>query len=239
MKIENKSNIEPISIAEHADCMDFMEGFPDKFFDLAIVDIPYGNTCSLSGGNATKDGFKDYWSKITGKGHWNNLPDRSYFDELFRITKNQIMWGANHFTSFLPHSSGWVFWDKGQRNFSFSDGELAFTSFNCKLKVLDLPRAYLQKEFRIHPTQKPVELYKWLLVNYAKKGDKILDTHLGSQSSRIAAWDLGFDFWGCELDKDYFQQGNKRFQDHIKQPNMLNELDIKPMKQVGLFEGGK
>jgi site-specific DNA-methyltransferase (adenine-specific) len=169
-------------------------------------------------------------------------PKPKYFNELFRVSRNQIIWGYNHLSDMLPSCREFVFWYKRQPVITFADGELAWTSFQKTAKCFDYSHILTtleNKGVKIHPTQKPAALYKWLLTNYAKQGDKILDTHLGSQSSRIAAYDLGFDFWGCELDKDYFQQGNKRFQDHIKQPNMLNELDIKPMKQVGLFEGGK
>jgi len=203
------------------DCMDGMKQYPDKYFDLAIVDIPYGETCKLSGGKAAKDGYGKYWDKVTDEGNWNTLPHADYFKELFRVSKNQIMWGANHFVSYLPHSSGWIFWDKGQKNFSFSDGELAYTSFQQKLRAVIIHRAELHKEDRFHPTQKPIKLYKWLLENYAKAGNKILDTHLGSGSSRIAAYDLGFDFTGYELDTDYYLAQEKRFKNHIAQQSLF------------------
>lgn len=199
------------------DCMEFMKDVPDKFYDLAIVDPPYGETCKLSGGRAKKDGFADYWDKITNEGNWNVAPNREYFEQLFRVSKNQIIWSANHYPNYLPPSSGWIFWDKGQRDFSFSDGELAFTSFDKKLKAVTIHRAELQKENRFHPNQKSVKLYEWLLINYAKVGDKILDTHGGSQSSRIACYNLGYALDIIELDNEYFDQGNKRFEQHKKQ----------------------
>lgn len=201
----------PISEVFNEDNMIGMSRYPDKFFDLAIVDPPYGETCKLSGGKASKDGYADYWDKISEKGNWNNAPNKEYFSELFRVSKNQIIWGANHYPQHLPPSSGWIFWDKGQRNFSFSDGELAFTSFGIKLKAPILHRAALHLEDRFHPTQKPSRLYQWLLTNYAKPNDRILDTHMGSQSSRIAAYLMGFDYYGWEIDKEYFEKGNKRF----------------------------
>jgi len=207
----------PISETYNMDCMEYMRQFPDKHFELAITDPPYGETCKLTGGKAKKDGYADYWDKITDNGNWNIAPDKGYFNELFRVSKNQIIWGANHYPQHLPPSSGWIFWDKGQRDFSFSDGELAYTSFQRKLKAKLLHRSELHKEDRFHPTQKPVALYKWLLHNYAKPGDKILDTHLGSGSSRIAAYDLGFDFYATELDKDYFDAQEKRFQNFKSQ----------------------
>lgn len=207
----------PISEVTNEDCMKLMSRYQDKYFDLAIVDPPYGATCNLEGGTGKKNGFREYWDKANGDGNWNIAPDINYFNELFRVSKNQIIWGANHLANYLPASSGWVFWDKGQRNFSFSDGELAYTSFNVKLRAVTIHRQELQSERRMHPTQKPVKLYKYLLHHYAKEGDKILDTHLGSGSSRIAAHDLGYDFTACELDKDYFEAQEKRFKNHIAQ----------------------
>jgi site-specific DNA-methyltransferase (adenine-specific) len=207
--------------------MDFMRELPDKAFSLAIVDPPYGETCKLSGGKAKKDGYGKYWDKITEKGNWNVLPPPEFFKELFRVSKNQIIWGANHYTSFLPHSSGWIFWDKGQRDFSFSDGENAFTSFQVKLRAVTIHRSELHIEDRFHPTQKPVKLYTWLLQNYAKQGDTILDTHLGSGSSRIAAYDMGFDFTGIELDNDYFYLQEKRFAEHKAKQKLFTPEQLK------------
>lgn len=164
------------------DNMVLMARYPDKYFDLAIVDPPYGigrdgsvKTTSKHGGRKAHD-FKG-WDK--------SVPTETYFTELFRVSKNQIIWGANYFTKMLPPSMGWVFWDKGQRICN-SDGELAFTSFHQALRVAEYNRVELQIEGTIHPTQKPIKLYKWLLDKYAKPGDKILDTHLGSGSIAIA-----------------------------------------------------
>ena len=196
------------------DCIEFMQTLPYKFYDLAIVDPPYGIGI---------DGQKKSTSKHGGrrekvfKGWDNKTPDKNYWNELFRVSKNQIVWGANYFTEYLPPSMGWVFWDKGQRIYN-SDGELAFTSFQKALRVYELNRVFItQHGDTEHPTQKPVKLYEWLLMNYAKEGDKILDTHGGSQSSRIACFNLGFELDIIELDKDYFEAGNKRFEQHKKQ----------------------
>jgi site-specific DNA-methyltransferase (adenine-specific) len=196
------------------DCIEGIKQYPDNYFELAIVDPPYG---------IGYDGQRESTSKHGGrksyefKGWDNKIPDQIYFKELFRVSKNQIIWGANYFTKYLPSSMGWIFWDKGQRICN-SDGELAFSSFNKALRVVEYNRVEIAKNGgAIHPTQKPVKLYKWLLTNYAKEGDKILDTHLGSGSSRIAAYDLGFEFTGFELDKDYFEASEKRFQQHIAQ----------------------
>jgi site-specific DNA-methyltransferase (adenine-specific) len=194
--------------------MEFMKDVPDKFYDLAVVDPPYG---------IKVDGQKKSTSKHGGrreksfKGWDNQIPEKKYFDELFRVSKDQIIWGANYFTKYLPSSMGWIFWDKGQRICN-SDGELAFSSFQKALRVYELNRVFItQFGDTEHPTQKPVKLYEWLLINYAKEGDKILDTHGGSQSSRIACYNLGYALDIIELDKEYFDQGNKRFETHKQQ----------------------
>lgn len=195
-----------------------MSAFEDGYFELAIVDVPYGIKRDGNHSSKTKPFRKThgYGRKAHEfKGWDDNTPDESYFNELFRVSQNQIIWGANYLTPFLPPSMGWIFWDKGQRIFN-SDGELAFSSFDRALRVVEYNRIELLLEpgETIHPTQKPIKLYKWILKNYAKEGDKILDTHLGSGSSRIAAFDGGYDFTGYELDKDYFDAAEKRFQQH-------------------------
>lgn len=216
--------------------MDFMQGVPDKYYDLAIVDQPYGIGFD---GNTTVKGKSGKATTFSDKQHhekkdWDTKrPSVNYFIELQRISKNQIIWGGNYFADLLPPKKGWVFWDKkitNANNFNFSDGELAWTSFDCILRkiIYDwIGFGYLnnsQKERKIHPTQKPVALYKWLLQNYAKEGDKIFDSHVGSGSIRIACHDIGFSFEGCEIDIDYWQAQEQRFQEHIK--------------QGGLFEAG-
>jgi len=199
-----------------------MSRYPDNHFELAIVDPPYG---------IGKDGQKETTGGHGGrKAHtqkdWDKeIPPMSYFTELARVSKNQIIWGANYMTWYLAPSMGWIFWDKGQ-DINQSDGELAFTSFNQALRRIVLNRVELLKEGTIHPTQKPIKLYKWLLKKYAKEGDRILDTHLGSGSSRIAAHDMGFDFVGYEIDKDYFEAQEKRFQNHIKQGNLFQPNEM-------------
>jgi len=208
-----------ISEVFNIDCMEGMAKYPDKYFELAIVDPPYGND-NIKGGYTSGKGGGVAKQKNYNKSLWQfSEPDSIYFDEIYRITKNQIIWGANHYPYRFKKSSGWIFWDKLNGDVSFSDGELAYTSFNVGLRKFAfrwsgmLQQNMKNKEIRIHPTQKPVALYKWLLTNYAKEGDKILDTHLGSGSSRIAAYDMGFDFTGFELDKDYFDAQEKRFND--------------------------
>jgi len=195
------------------DCMEGMKEFPDKHFDLAIVDPPYG------GGQ-----HFNFRYGVGDQVYENRKPDPEYWEEIRRVSNNQIVWGGNYFTLNLPENRCWLVWNKGNPLDSFSDFELAWTSFNevCKSFSLDSygfnhADRKLTGNSTIHPTQKPVQLYKWLLKNYAREGDKILDTHLGSQSSRIAAYDGGFDFTGYELDKDYFDAGNKRFEQHKSQ----------------------
>ena len=198
------------------DCMTYMAGLPDKAFDLCIVDPPYGIGVNHNIGRRKGDRPSNYKPAI-----WDNQsPSEAYFNELFRISNNQIIWGANHFISKMPYNSScWLMWDKGfSEEVTFAQFELAWTSFTTTCKKFDmLPNL----SSRIHPTQKPVQLYKWLLKNYAKEGDRILDTHLGSGSSAIAAFDGGFDFVGCEIDKDYFDAAKKRFDIHCMQQKLF------------------
>lgn len=206
-----------ISIVENRDCMEAMKEFPDKFFDLAIVDPPYGIGVNHSMGRRKGDKPSGHKPAV-----WDNQsPNKGYFEELFRISKDQIIWGANHFISKMSIDSPcWLLWDKGfSEDLTFAQFELAWTSFKSTCKKYETPTNNGQK--KIHPTQKPIALYKWLLKNYAKEGDKILDTHLGSGSSRIAADSMGFDFWGYELDKEYFEASCKRFDQYKAQLNLF------------------
>jgi site-specific DNA-methyltransferase (adenine-specific) len=214
-----------ISEVTNEDCMEGMARYPDKYFDLAIVDPPYGIGMSNSNKrtkpsrpNSYTEKYKDYRYHDA---NWDNaIPTKEYFIELFRISKNQIIWGANYFCQYLPNGTGWIFWNKlnGLDN-CFSDGEFAFSSKGIRSKYFECStfRDLKGGKDRIHPTQKPVALYKWLLSNYAKQGDKILDTHLGSGSSRIAAYEMGFDFTAFELDTEYFEAQEKRYKNHIAQ----------------------
>ena len=209
----------PISETYNMDCIQGMKEYPDNYFQLAIVDPPYGinihkmnYTQSTNGGVAKR---KDYSSV----GDWDsNTPYAKYFIELMRVSKNQIIWGGNYFD--LPLTKSWLVWDKrteAKYSNDFADCELAWNSFDKPAKIFRwlwsgmMQQDMKNKEDRIHPTQKPVKLYEWLLMNYANAGDKILDTHLGSGSSRIAAHNLGFDFVGFELDKEYYENEQKRF----------------------------
>jgi site-specific DNA-methyltransferase (adenine-specific) len=233
----------PISTVECCDCMDFMAKFPDKFFDLAIVDPPYGIKESLKKRENNKtDKWKNPIKKIHNPKKWDLEPPRKkYFDELIRISQNQIIWGANHFISKIPlDSSCWVVWDKRNGDSDFADCELAWTSFKKAVRKFEWLWNGFQKQIperRIHPTQKPIALYVWLLENYAKPGDKILDTHMGSQSSRIAAYQMGFDFWGCEIDPEYFADGCKRFEKEAEQQALFTPEKTTD-KQNKLFKEG-
>lgn len=209
----------PESLVYNVDCMLMMREAPDQYFDLAIVDPPYGIEINMNMGRRAGK------RKMHTDKKWDDAtPDDLYFDELMRVSKNQIIWGGNYFP--LPLTKSWIFWDKEVPDgVSFADGELAWTSFDktlVKAKIRYTGFHGMENGGKIHPTQKPVALYKWLLKNYAREGDKILDTHLGSGSSRIAAYDGGFDFWGYELDKDYFDAGNKRFEQYKSQLRIWN-----------------
>ncbi len=203
----------------NTDCMEYMKGLDDNAFELAIVDPPYG---------IGEDGGKNRRGKSKHiKKKWDNeTPNLQYFEELKRVSKNQIVWGSNYFPEMLTSSMGWVCWDKKLDNSDFSDFELAYTSFNRAAKIFRYSknggsRTPAALADFIHPCQKPVKLYEWLLVNYAKEGDKILDTHLGSGSSAIAAHYGGFDFVGCELDEDYFKAASERIERETAQMDMF------------------
>ncbi len=224
------------------DCMEFMKDIPDNFYELAVVDPPYGTGASKpsikpksvkqKNGSILNTKNNNYTHK-----NWDDAPaDNNYFNELIRVSKNQIIWGVNFYDRIF--GKGRVVWDKMNGESDQYGCEIAYVSLNERTDVIrflwsgmfqgeniskDPRKAIIQQgnkklnEKRIHPTQKPVKLYEWLLMNYANEGDKILDTHLGSGSSRIAAYNLGYDFTGIELDREYFDASNKRFETHKKQ----------------------
>lgn len=243
------------------DNMNLMKRFSDNYFDLAIVDPPYGigeDGSNTHGRLIKKDGSfikkidkrsgreikvkpKNYISK-----KWDeNPPNKEYFNELIRVSKHQIIWGSNHFIENLPikNSSCWIVWDKINGETDFADCELAWTSFKTAVRQIrfmwngynqsqSLSEPELRhgnhalKEKRIHPTQKPVDLYKWILDKYAKQWDKILDTHLGSMSIAIACHDLGFELTGCELDKDYYDKGIERVKNYVSQLSLFKPEEL-------------
>lgn len=200
--------------------MELMAKYPDNYFDLAIVDPPYGIGVNMNAGRK-----KGEAKRYTDKKWDNSIPKEEYFKELFRVSKNQIIWGGNYFTEFLTPSMGWIVWDKNvPEGVSFSDFELAWSSFNIagkKVRIDYCGFIGLNGQKRIHPTQKPPQLYKWLLDKYAKQGDKILDTHLGSGSIAIACHDYGFDLTACELDKEYFDKAIERVKNHVAQQKLF------------------
>lgn len=223
----------PKSEVINGDCMGYLKDYPDNYFEFSLVDPPYGIGRDGTQGFATKKtkGFL-FDKKEYKKGDWDNeIPTKEYFKELFRISENQIIWGANYMTKILPPIKNFIYWHKkGQsKDDKFNEGELAYVSMG-RTRMVDIWwngfGTINSGEQRFHPTQKPVTLYKWLLKNYAKEGDTILDTHLGSGSSRIAAHDMGFDFTGYEIDKDYFDAQEKRFDNHIMQGNLFDPKDM-------------
>ena len=199
--------------ATNEDNMLMMARYPDDYFELAIVDPPYG----IDAGKMTMGCGKHIFKK--GKDWDSSVPDSNYFKELFRVSKNQIIWGGNYFI--LPLNNNWIIWDKLNPNLSFSEGEMAWCSIKKNVRIFKrlstLPDYDGKKR---HPTQKPIKLYEYCLLNYAKEGDKIVDTHRGSASLDIACHNLGFDLWTCELDTDYFNDGNKRLKQHQNQQVM-------------------
>ena len=200
--------------------MELMARYPDKYFDLAIVDPPYGiNLANMNMGlGNTPKASKVKNRKWKAKDWDNSIPSDEYFKELFRVSKNQIIWGGNYFN--LGICNKFIIWDKEiPEGLSFSDCEYAWTSFSGANKIFRYS-AYLNKIEKFHPTQKPPKLYKWLLDKYAKQGDKILDTHLGSGSIAIACHDYGFDLTACELDKEYFEKAMKRINNHTNQQRL-------------------
>lgn len=219
------------SVAYQMDCMEGLKQTPDKFYELCICDPPYG------GGQHFNFRFG-----VGDSVYQNDKPNHEYFQEIKRVSKNQIIWGGNYFAHDLPISRCWISWFKSQPLDNFSDFELAWTSFDRVSKQLNLESYGFRHsdkrngESTIHPTQKPVALYKWLLTNYAKPGDRILDTHLGSGSHRIAAWDMGFDFWAWENDPDYFAAMQKRFEAHISKPVLFAPEEMYNFEQTKLFD---
>ena len=203
---------------ENCDNMELMKRFPDNHFDLAIVDPPYGLDKKLSsgGGKMKNSPFKKLYKESN---QWDvSIPEKEYFDELFRVSKNQIIWGGNYFLNYLSNTRGIICWDKKQFMPTFSRIEFAWTSFDTVARLYEGTSTDLN---RFHPTQKPVALYKWILDKYAKKNDKILDTHLGSGSIAIACHDYGFELTCCELDLEYYDKAIQRIQNHVAQQKLF------------------
>jgi site-specific DNA-methyltransferase (adenine-specific) len=223
MKLTDKIEI------TNEDNMLLMARYPDNYFDLAIVDPPYGIGVSKNGFSTIGDGGKSCAPrKNYGIKSWDSeIPKEEYFKELLRVSKNQIIWGGNYFLDYLGATSCFIVWDKDNGDFSMADCELAWSSFNTAVRKVKirwsgmLQEDMKNKEIRLHPTQKPAALYKWLLDKYAKQGDKILDTHLGSGSIAIACADYGFNLTACELDKEYYDKAIQRIQNHLLQQKLF------------------
>ena len=194
----------------NCDCIEFMKDIPDNYYDLAIVDPPYG--IGMSSNPIRQSHKRKQWD--------NSIPKKKYFEELFRISKNQIVWGGNYFIEYLKNTQNYIIWDKKQpEHFSLAMCELAWTSFSSPAKIYR--KSVLEERNKIHPTQKPVKLYEWLLKNYAKPTDKILDTHFGSCSIGIACHNFGCSLDACELDEEYFNKALKRLKIHVSQLNLF------------------
>jgi len=211
----------------HGDCLQYLSKFPDNYFDLAIVDPPYGiginDSINYNEERAAKQ-LKRGYKKHVHKEWDSDIPTSEYFIELFRVSKNQIIWGGNYMTEHLKPSRCWIIWDKLNPTFTAINNEMAWTSFTKKVSIfkrsISCENGFNAIGGHIHPTQKPVALYKWLLDKYAKPNDKILDTHLGSGSIAIACHDYGFDLTACELDKEYFDSAMKRIDNHVAQQKL-------------------
>lgn len=222
------------SVVYNEDCLEGLKRFSDNYFNLAIVDPPYGIGADKAQNAAAAQREKANGKSKAGRGwkayketDWDNeTPSAEYWRELRRVSKNQIVWGGNYFTDHLEPKMGWIVWNKMQRNFSLADGELAWTSFDKAMRIFDMSRGEAlaknnETGGRFHPTQKPVKLYEWILQNYASEGDLILDTHVGSGSIRIACYKCGFNFTGFEIDIDYWKAQEKRFSNFKRQMRLF------------------
>lgn len=210
---------------KHIDCMEYLKTLEDNAFELAIVDPPYG--IGITKNKRLNNNSKNEWD--------NEIPKEDYFFELQRVSVNQIIWGGNYFIKHLTNTRCFLNWDKLNHSNTYADCEMAWTSFNANAKIFKYMwdgnrygfpgsiQGVGKKSIRTHPTQKPVKLYEWLLMNYANEGDKILDTHLGSGSSAIACHNLGFDFVGCEIDVEYFTAAKKRLKQHQSQLTIFQD----------------
>lgn len=209
----------PLSEVYLMDCIQGMKYYPDKWFDLAIVDPPYGLGDRLTNGSSSSPFIKQQAKKVDA---WDIVPKNEYWNELFRVSKNQIVWGGNYFCNFLGAFRGFIYWDKTIHGNSYSDGELAWTSFDKPSRYFRQNIAIITSEGRIHPTQKSIALYDFCF-EYAKVEArmKVLDTHLGSQSSRISANKYQLNFVGFETDEEYFNKGNKRYDDFVSQTRLF------------------
>lgn len=228
-----------VSDVFNCDCVEYMRGLDDDYFDLAIADPPYSHDNSeafIKGGRFHKGRFNRY-RKVNGIDididEWDKTPSDEFFEQLFRVSKNQIIWGANYFDG-MPPTRCFLVWKKQiPENFSMAMCEYAWTSFQGNAKVVEFSQLSKKGDERFHPTQKPIELYGWILRNFAKEGDRIFDPMAGSFSSRIACWKLGFDYVGCEVEPLYFNKGNERFEKMCK--GVIRQDNGKSIVEQSLF----
>lgn len=230
---------EPISEVHNIDCVEYMRTLKDNHFDLAICDPPYshrGSKVLIKGGRFHKGRFNRY-RQVDGKpidiDEWDKTPSDVFFEELFRVSKNQIIWGANYFDG-MPATRCFLVWKKQiPEQFSMAMCEYAWTSFQGNAKIVEFRQQSTKEDVRFHPTAKPIDLYAWIIKNYANEGDIIFDPMMGSQSSRIAAYKMGFDYVGCEVEPLYFNKGNERFDKLCK--GIIKQSDGTKVEQLTLF----
>lgn len=209
----------------NADFRDVLKQLPDKCFDLLLTDPPYG--IDIIGQRAKKDPDGRYGYRQFKYKKWDNeRPTLEDFAEMIRVSKNQVIWGGNYFADLLPASQGWLVWNKGQRDFSLADGELAWTSFDKALRIFDYSRAQALKDGKIHPTQKPVALFEWVLKLRAKKGDLILDCYSGSGTTAVACYNRGLDFVCIEREVDYFKSSSARYEEAKRQMKFISAVEV-------------
>lgn len=209
----------------NADFRDILKQLPDKCFDLLLTDPPYA--IDITRQLVKKDPYHKHGYRSWEIKEWDNIrPTREDFAEMIRISKNQVIWGGNYFADLLPASQGWLVWNKGQRDFSLADGELAWTSFDKALRIFDYSRASALKDGKIHPTQKPVALFEWVLNLRAKKGDLILDCYSGSATTAVACHNMGLDFVCIERDPDYFKASSERYKEAKRQTKFIPVIEV-------------
>ena len=233
-------NDKPKSEVYNIDCVSFMKQLPDNYFDLCVADPPYSHDNSeafIKGGRFHKGRFNRY-RQVDGNpidiNEWDKTPSDEFFEQLFRVSQNQIIWGANYFDG-MPATRCFIVWKKQiPEQFSMAMCEYAWTSFQGNAKIVEFRQQGTKKDVRFHPCQKPVELYAWILKNYAKEGDLIFDPMMGSGSSRIAAYQLGFDYVGCEIEPIYFDKANERF-DRLCM-GVIQQLNGHKITQPTLFD---
>jgi len=224
----------------NVDCVEFMKQLPDNYYDLCVADPPYsheGNVATIIKGGRFHKGRFNRYRQVDGNpidiDEWDKTPSDEFFEQLFRVSKNQIIWGANYFDG-MPATRCFLIWKKQiPENFSMAMCEYAWTSFQGNAKLFEYSQLSKLDDKRFHPTQKPIELYAWILKNFAKDGELIFDPMMGSKSSRIAAYKMGFDYVGCEVEKLYFDKGNERFEKICN--GMLKQSDGSSLQQLSLF----